>query len=155
MPFEPYFGVDQTSLRSLIYFLKVNFNIIFLYTPRSSKFSFSLRNLHQILVRCPPFQIRTMCSVHLTLLGHPHMMERNRDHVSPRYALISSPPLPRPSCAQISFPSTILQTPNPVFFCQCEGQSFTSVQNNKQSCTSVHFNFNIFGLQTGIHKILN
>ena len=45
--------------------------------------------------------------------------------------------------------------PDPVFSSQYEGPSFTSIQNNKQNCTSVHFNLNIFGLRTDIHKILD
>ena len=34
LPIGPYPELDQTSLRPLPYFLKVNFNIIFLYIPK-------------------------------------------------------------------------------------------------------------------------
>jgi len=91
-PYGPYPELAQTSLRPLPYFLKAVFNITFLYTPRSSKFSLSVKNLHQILVCYTSFKIRAMCSVLLTLLDHPHMIgEEQRSLISSLCTLLQSP----------------------------------------------------------------
>ena len=67
------------------------------------------------------------------------------------------PPVPRylvPPTPQYLSHHPFLKHPYPVFFSQFEETSFTSIQNNKQNCTSVYFNLNIFGLRTGMPKVL-
>ena len=55
----------QPSPCCLVYFLKLNLNIIHQFTPSSSKWLFDLRFPHQNPVCTPPFSIFATCFTHL------------------------------------------------------------------------------------------
>ena len=63
------------------------------------------------------------------------------DHLAPRYAISSIPPLHRPSQIQIFFSTTYSQTPSASFLPQCQRQCFTPMQIYWQTYRFVYPNF--------------
>ena len=57
---------------------------------------------------------------------------RSTDHVAPRYAISSIPPLPRPPRSKYSPQHPILKHPQLPFLPQCQRPSFTPIQNNRR-----------------------
>ena len=55
------------------------------------------------------------------------------DHLAPRYAVSSSPPLPRPPRSKYSPQHHVLKHPKLPFLPQCQRPSFTPIQNNRQN----------------------
>ena len=63
------------------------------------------------------------------------------NHLAPRFAISSIPPLPLNSYVQI-FSSTPVHThPQLLFLPQCQGPSFTPIQNNRQNYSSIYLIF--------------
>ena len=77
---------------------------------------------------------------------------RNTEHKASCYVVFSTPLLPRPKYPTQHF---ILKNPQPTFLPQCEGPSFTPIQNNRQGYSSVYLDIYTFGYQTGRQEILH
>jgi hypothetical protein len=106
-------------------FLNTHFNIIFPSTRKSFTWSLYLRFPTKTLPVPLLSHIRATCPAHLILLD---LMTRvsfggRTNHEAPHYTISSTPLLPRPSLAQMS-----LEDPQPTFFHQYEGPSFTPIQ---------------------------
>ena len=124
------------------HFLKINLNIILPSTPRSSKWSPSLRFPHQYLV----YTLLSPYASHPSRFDHPNNIGRGVQNSKLLVRQFS--PLPcyliplRPKC---SFQHPILKYPQPTFLPQCERPSLTPTQNNRQNCNSVYLNLCISG----------
>ena len=83
--------------------LEIHPNIIHPSTPRSPRWSPSLRFPHQDPIHPLSSPIRATCPAHLILLflSPAQYWVRSTNHLAPRYANSSTPPLPRPSSVQI------------------------------------------------------
>ena len=69
-------------------------------TPRSPLWSLSLRFPHQDPIRPPsppPYAPHALPISFFSILSPTQYWVRNTDHLAPRYAVSSIPPLPRPS----------------------------------------------------------
>ena len=77
--------------------LEIHPNIIHPSTPRSPQWSLSLRFPHQDPIHSLSSPIRATCPAHLILLDFitPQYWVSSTDHLAPRYAITSIPPLPR------------------------------------------------------------
>ena len=126
------------SIQSMFpfHFLKINFNIILLSTPGSSKRSPSLRYSHQN-------HVCTSSLPHTCFLPRPSLSS-GFGHLNSvwwkvgaiKFLILKSSRLPfylvhiRPK-----YPPQhpILEHPQPMFIYQCEGPSFTPIQNSRQN----------------------
>ena len=139
----PYPEPARSSPYPKPHFLKIHFNIIFLSTPESSKWSLSIRFPHQN-------------SVYTSPLPHTHYMPRP-SHSSWFYdpknivwgvqtiklLIMKFSPLPCylvPLRPKYSPQRPIFKHLQPTFLPQCGRPSFTPIQNNKQNYSSVYLN---------------
>jgi len=85
------------------YLLEIHPNIIHPSTPRSPQWSLSLRFSHQDPIHPFSSPIRATCPAYLILsiLSPAQYWVRSTDHIAPRYAVSSIPPLPCLSEVQI------------------------------------------------------
>lgn len=129
-------------------FFKTWFDIIVPPTSRFSKWSLSFRLSHQNSVRaCPfPWTSRMLRPYHSSWFSHSDNTLRATAImkvsllIAPQiccYLLLFSPKY---------FPQySIFKRPQPTFFRQSDRTIFTSVWNNRQNYSSLHFNLHIFG----------
>jgi hypothetical protein len=115
------------------HFLKIDFNIIFLYTRGSPQWSLSFRFPNQNTVHAPPLP-----PPRFALLSHPSHSRFYHPHNSGwriqimKLLIMKSCPLPYylvPVMPKYSPQHTILLHPQPTFLPQCQRSSFTPIQN--------------------------
>ena len=75
----------------------------------------------------------------ISILSPAQYWVRSTNHLAPHFVISSIPPLPRPS-VQIysSTPCSVLKHPQLPFLPQCQRPSFTPIQNNGQSYSSIY-----------------
>ena len=81
------------------HFLEIHPNLIHPSKPRSPQWSLSLRFPHQDPIHSFSSPICATCPAHLILVDFTpaRFWVRSTNYLDPRYAVFSSPPLPRPS----------------------------------------------------------
>ena len=92
-------------------FLKIHFNISLPYTPRSSKWSLSLKSPHQNAVcNSPvPHMCHMTCPSHSSSFDHPNnIWWGSTDHKAPRYVFFSTTPISLSLLGPNIFFSTLL-----------------------------------------------
>jgi len=111
-PTVPILGQPNPVHIPTSHLLEIHPNIIHTSTPRSPQWSPSLLFPHQESIQSPLFtHTRHMHSPsHSSRFYHPHMSSTN--HLAPRYAFSSSPPLPLHSYVQIFSSTPCSQTPS-------------------------------------------
>ena len=139
-------------------FLKTHFNIILPRTHRSPKFphssGFPTKTLYTPLLS----PICTTCPAHLILLDlltRTIFVEQYRSLSSSLCSFLYSSATSSLLGPKYSPQHPLLKHPQPTFLPQCEGPSFTPIQNNRQNYSSIYLNFYIFGQQTGRQNILH
>ena len=87
--------------------LEIRPNIIHPSTPRSPQWSLSLRFPHQVPIHPSrhPYAPHAQPITFFSILSPAQYWVRSTNHLAPRYAISSIPPLPRPSYVQ-KFSST-------------------------------------------------
>ena len=93
-------------------------NIIHPSTPRSPQWSLSLRFPHQDPIHPPlrsPYAPHALPISFFSILSPTQDWERSTDHLAPRYAVFSIPPLPRLSKVQIFSSTPYSETPSASF----------------------------------------
>ena len=86
------------------YLLEIHPNIIHPSTPRSPQWSLSFRFPYQKPVHTsplPPYAPHAQPISFFSILSPAQYWVRSTNHLAPRYAISSIPPLPRPSCTNI------------------------------------------------------
>ena len=73
-----------------------------------------------------------------SILSPAQYWVRSTNHLAPRYAISSIPPLPLPSSVQIFSSTPCSQHPQLPFPPQCQRPSFTPIQNNRQNYSSIY-----------------
>ena len=93
--------LDQPNLvhRTTSHLLEIHPNIIHPSTPRSPQWSLSLRFPHQDPIHplSTPYAPHTLPISFFSIWSPAQYWVRSTDHLAPRYAVSSIPPLPRPS----------------------------------------------------------
>ena len=72
-----------------------------------------------------------------SILSPTQYWVRSTNHLAPRYAISSIPPLPRPPRSKYSPQHHVLKHPQLPFLPQCQRPSFTSIQNNRLNYSSI------------------
>ena len=97
--------------------LEIHPNIINTSTPRSPQWSPSLRFPHQepIPPLSSPYAPHTQPISFFSILSPAQHWVSSTNHLAPRYAVSSNPPLPRPSYVQIFSSTPCSETPSASF----------------------------------------
>ena len=96
--------------------LDIHPNIIHPSTPRPPQWSLSLRLPHQDPIHPPlPYAPHAQPISFFSILSPAHYWVRSTNHLAPRYAISSIPPLPRPSSVKIFSSTPCSQTPSTSF----------------------------------------
>ena len=93
-----------SPIQSTSHLLEIHPNIIHPSTPRSPQWSLSLQFPHQDPIQPPsphPYAPHAQPISFFSILSPAQYWVRSTDHLAPRYAVFSIPPLPRPSWVQI------------------------------------------------------
>jgi hypothetical protein len=128
------------------HFLKIRLSIILQSTPGSFMCSLTLRFPHQNPVYASPLPLRSTCPAYLILFDFITRTIFGEDYRSFSSSLCSF--LHSPVTSSLLGPNILLNTlfsnPQPTFLPQYERPSFTSIQKNRQNCSSLYpliFNF--------------
>jgi len=105
-------------------------NIIHPSTPRSPQWSLS-PSPHPYTPHAQPISF-------FSILSPAQYWVRSTDHLAPRYAISSTPLLPRPPRSKYSPQHHVLKHPQLPFLPLCQWLSFTPVQNNRQNYSSIY-----------------
>ena len=144
LPLVPILSQINLVYASLSHFLKICFNIILLSIPKSSKWfcpsCFPTKTLYAPL-------LQATCPAHLILLDLVAKIIFVEGDIWQSSSLCNL--LHFPVNSSLLGPNVpqhpILKHTQPMFLPQCDTPSFTPMQNNRQNCSSVYFNFYIFG----------
>ena len=124
--------------------LEIHHNIKHPSTPRPLQWSLTLWLPHQDPIHplSPhPHSPHAQPISFFSILSPAQYWVRGTNHLAPRYAISSIPPLPRPSSVQIFSSTTYSQTPSASFLPQCQRPSLTTIQNNRQNYSFIYLDF--------------
>ena len=114
------------------HFSKTNFNIILPSTPQSLKWPALLMFPQQNLVCTSPLPIMLHALSISVMIWSPEWHLVSTKHKAPRYAVFSTPQLPRPLGPKHPPQHPILENPQPTFLLECEWPTLTNIQNNRK-----------------------